>query len=256
MVPLRVMKRKSEVSENVYSYYLWDLPEFENAEERLRRVADSCCQMYRFTRYTRCVASFYPYVGLKSTIRIENKTTWIRISDILMDAPEKVLTALIHVLLARTARKKPAEEHLQIYRDYIQQPEIEAKHAETRLKRAKKVLIGSQGKVYDLEDSYNRIQPLYLPEIQVKPTLSWSPRSSKRLLGYHDSHLNLIVISRWLDRKCVPFYVLDYIMYHELLHIVTSCQYRNGKRIVHTKEFKQKERTFAHYEAAIRWLAR
>ncbi|RJP21618.1 MAG: M48 family peptidase [Candidatus Omnitrophota bacterium] len=250
------MVKKAKVDTKSYDCYLWDAPEIDRSEDRLNRLASSICRMYRFTRSTHCMASFYPYVGLKSTIRIEHGNTILRISDILADAPDAVLDALIHILLARASHKKPLMEYLTLYRDYISQPEVEARHAALRSKRTRKKIMGTKGKYHDLDDSFQRVNTGYFRGAFPKPMLSWSPGSSRRLLGYHDSHLNLVVISRWLDRKTVPLYVLDYIMYHELLHIIISSEYKNGKRIVHTKEFKRREMEFEEYANAIRWLRR
>jgi hypothetical protein len=64
------------------------------------------------------------------------------------------------------------------------------------------------------------------------------------------------MISRWLDRKQVPAYLVEYIMYHEMLHMVIPSETKNGKRYIHTPQFQKKEREFAYYEEAKRWLAR
>ncbi len=251
------MARKSNTNDHdFYNYYLWDYPQRSTPEERLYQAAQTVRKQYRVTKDKDCAASFYPYVGLKSTIKMEKRCILIRISDILSDAPVDVLSALMHILLARVLRKKVDEDQLFLYRNYIHQPEVEARHAEARSKRSKKILLGVNGKYFNLDDSFNRINRRYFQGSMIKPSLSWSPRSSRRLLGYHDSHLNLVVISRWLDRKTVPQYVLDYIMYHELLHITMPAKYINGKRIVHTKEFKHWEQKFEQYGEAIHWLSR
>lgn len=239
-----------------YKGYLWDMPIKLCAEERLYQIAHTVCLEYRLTRNTRCIPSFYPYAGLKSTIRIVKSCTVIRLSDILRGAPSHVLHALIHILIARASRIQPDEHFTRIYNNYTVRPDVESRHADTRLARSRKVLIGPVGQYFDLNVIFRRINRRYFDSSLEKPEISWSPKRSRKILGYHDSHLNLIVISRWLDRKSVPPYVVDYLMYHELLHIVIPPVLKGGKRIVHSREFKQREREFVFYDEAIQWLKR
>jgi len=56
------------------------------------------------------------------------------------------------------------------------------------------------------------------------------------------------------DSRKVPRYVLDYVMYHELLRIKHGIGYSEGKRRAHTKAFREDERKFARYNQARDWL--
>jgi predicted metal-dependent hydrolase len=77
---------------------------------------------------------------------------------------------------------------------------------------------------------------------------------SRRHYYFLDSTTDIIRVSKILDDKRVPIYVLDYIVYHELLHIKHETVYRNCRRTVHTKEFKKDEKRYEEYESANRWL--
>lgn len=238
----------------LYETFLWEQSETIPSEERLMLVAEKVCLQYPLSKNTNCHAVFYPYTSLKSTAKIERGTTRIRISDILQNAPDAVLEALVHILLARANRKKPPQTMLRYYRDYLNSNPVETLHAETRQNRTKKQLPGPLGNYYDLNESFAEINAFYFDNSIEKPTLSWSPKRSRRQLGYHDDHLNLIVISRWLDRRMVPRFVVDFIMYHEMLHIVVPVEHKQGRRIVHTKEFRRREKMFQYYEVAKLWL--
>ncbi len=248
--------RRGKIEAKVYDGYLWDWAETIPAAERLQSAAETACAQYKSTNTTQIKASFYAYTGLKSTMKIDRGVTRIKVSDVLEEAPENVLEALVHVLIARAMGRRPRPVFLQIYDDYTSRPEVEEKHAQIRSARSRKVLLGTKGKCYDLDEIFDTINQEYFQSQLEKPKLSWSPRRSKRLLGYHDGHLNLVVISRWLDRKTVPRMVVEFIMYHELLHIVVPSRVKNGRRIVHTNEFKQRERQFRYYEEVNRWLSR
>jgi hypothetical protein len=238
----------------LYDSFLWEQTETTPSEERLMLVAKQVCLQYPLSKNTDCHAVFYPYTGLKSTAKIERGITRIRISDILEDAPDLVLEALVHVLLARANRKKPPHHILRYYRDYLNSHPVETRHAQTRQDRIRKQLPGPVGKYYDLNESFAEINAFYFDNSIEKPTLSWSPKRSRRQLGYHDEHLNLIVISSWLDRRMVPRFVVDFIMYHEMLHIVIPVVHKQGRRIVHTKEFRRREKMYQYYEVAKLWL--
>ncbi len=248
------MARKSATDAGLYDYFLWDISNPTVSEERLQSIAAVVCRQYKTTRETACTSDFYPYSDLKSTIRIENGITRIRISDILRTAPEDILESLIHILIARALRRKPQSQWLDRFTKYIQQPDVEASHAQMRRARHRKILTGPQGKFHDLTASFQRVNRQYFQDSLPQPNLSWSPTRSRRQLGYHDSALQLIVISRYLDRRGVPERVVDYIMYHELLHTLIRPEIRRGKRIVHPPEFKRREREFEHYNEALRWL--
>ncbi|MGI6457865.1 MAG: SprT-like domain-containing protein [bacterium] len=247
---------KQKKEDELYDHLLWDHKEPYQDNQQIDQIAQRVCAQYKLTSNTHCVVSFYPYAGLKSTIRIENNTTLMRLSDILEDAPQNVLESLLHILVARASRHQPNRVHQQIYNDYISRPSIERKHAKVRQKRNRKQLIGPQGTNYNLEHSFKRVNRKYFQNSIPQPQLSWSPGCSRTQLGYHDGHLNLIVISRWLDKKSVPRYVVDFIMYHEMLHIVIPTQSKNGRRIIHTAEFRRREQEFEEFDEVMKWLRR
>lgn len=250
------MRTKASPSRKFYEGSIARTREQAAAERRLASSARKVCYDYTVTRHTLCKAVFYPYTTLKSTVKIDNGVTRIRVSDILMDAPGEVLEALSHILLSRAAGKKPPQNHVLLYHQFVHRPAIEKRHAELRALRSKKRIPGPKGKVYDLDQSFLRINERYFGNRLEMPVLTWSVRRSRRQLGYRDDHLDIICISRWLDRAAVPQYVLDYVMYHEMLHIVVPAKFENGRRVVHTPEFKRREREYGRYEDALRWIRR
>ncbi len=63
------------------------------------------------------------------------------------------------------------------------------------------------------------------------------------------------MISRTLDYADVPAFVIDFVMYHELLHKKLGVAWRNGRRAVHTPAFRREENRFEQYTAAEAALA-
>ena len=52
----------------------------------------------------------------------------------------------------------------------------------------------------------------------------------------------------------MPRYLVEYIMYHEMLHLKHPVEYRSHRRCVHTAEFRESERKFPYYTQANKLL--
>jgi hypothetical protein len=70
------------------------------------------------------------------------------------------------------------------------------------------------------------------------------------MLGHFDPSHNAIVISRIFDRKTVAPLVLEYVMYHEMLHLRFPVDHTRARRRVHTREFREAEKKFAQWKDA------
>ncbi len=200
--------------------------------------------------------TFYPFAGLNHTIRIRNQRVYVRVSDILRDAPPPVYKALAHILVGKLFKQRPPAEQEILYRQYAYQPQVLRASDLARQRRGRKQLNGSAGRAYDLERVFARLNRRYFGNGLPKPSLSWSARRTKRILGHHDAVHDAIVISRSLDLESVPVYVLEYVMYHEMLHVKHKPRVINGRRIFHTPAFRTEEKRFAYYDEAIAWLER
>lgn len=74
-----------------------------------------------------------------------------------------------------------------------------------------------------------------------------------RALATYSFDDSTIRLSPVLDSPEVPRYVLEWIVYHELLHHVLPVERASGRSRYHTSRFKALERAFARYEDAKRW---
>jgi hypothetical protein len=59
-----------------------------------------------------------------------------------------------------------------------------------------------------------------------------------------------------LDHESVPRVVVASIVHHELLHAELEPEVRNGRRRLHTPEFRRRERSFEGHAEAERWIGR
>lgn len=79
-------------------------------------------------------------------------------------------------------------------------------------------------------------------------------RKSTIQLGSYSYEDNLIRVHRALDHGRVPQYVVEAVVYHELLHAALPPVVRNGRRYVHTPEFRRNERLYPLLDRAERWI--
>lgn len=112
------------------------------------------------------------------------------------------------------------------------------------------------GKFFDLKDIFNRLNKEYFEgAISTKITWGRNVRNGKRYIrfGSYTEKDNIIRIHPSLDRQDIPLYFIESIVYHEMLHKIVRVEIINGRRRVHTSEFKKLERRFKDYEKAREW---
>jgi len=62
---------------------------------------------------------FYSFANINNTIRLREGRLLVRVSDLLEGAPEYVLRAIAHILVAKMYRKPLDREHVTRYRRHI-----------------------------------------------------------------------------------------------------------------------------------------
>ncbi|MDQ2921124.1 MAG: SprT-like domain-containing protein [Acidobacteriota bacterium] len=197
---------------------------------------------------------FYPYAGLRHTIRVRSGQVYVRLSDLIKDCPPEVMRALAFVLVSRLLGKKVPAFHERVYRDYSLTPEVMRSSDIARRRRGRKMISSAQGNTYDLDKMFSKLNRRYFDSSVEKPTLTWSQRKTRSILGHHDRVYETITISKSLDSSQVPDWFVEFILYHEMLHIKHAARMINGRRYYHTAAFRLDERRFAKYEDAQRWL--
>src|SRR5690242_3755949 len=70
---------------------------------------------------------FFPFSNLNNTIRLRQGRILVRLSDLLEGAPEAVLHAILHILVAKLYRKQIDESHAARYRRFAGTPAVSAK---------------------------------------------------------------------------------------------------------------------------------
>ncbi len=116
-----------------------------------------------------------------------------------------------------------------------------------------------QGNYYNLKEFYEAINREYFKE-SLDLSITWfgKPKQCNRsrvTFGLYHDPLKLIKINRLLDSPSFPDYLLSFVIYHEMLHYVCPAYVdEKGLHRVHSREFKEKEAQFKHYELAQNWI--
>ena len=197
---------------------------------------------------------FYPFANINNTIRLREGVLKVRLSDLLEGAPEPVLKAIAHILLAKLYRKPVEAQHNSRYRRYTNSRELTEKAHLVRQMRGRKRIHGTQGAMYDLEEIFEDLNRRFFFGLMARPQLTWSDNHSRRLLGHYDPAHNAIVISKIFDQPKIPRYAIEYLLYHEMLHLKHPVKLRGSRRSVHGREFQAEEKLFPQLDEALAFL--
>ena len=199
---------------------------------------------------------FFAFANVNNTIRLRNGRLLVRLSDLLEGAPEAVLRAIAHILLAKMYRRPIDRGYAARYRKYVASHDIVRKAHLVRQMRGRKRLRSPRGHFYDLDAIFEELNTRYFHGLLGRPRMSWSQTKTRRILGHYDPAHNAIIISRIFDHFAVPSYVLEYIVYHEMLHLKHPVRLRGTRRCVHSAEFQAEEKLFPHMAQANAFLKR
>jgi len=199
---------------------------------------------------------FFAFANVNNTIRLRNGRLLVRLSDLLEGAPDAVLKAIAHILLAKMYRQPVDRSQSARYRKYVGSHDIVRKAHLVRQMRGRKLLRSPKGHYYDLDAIFEDLNTRFFHGLMARPRMSWSQTKTRRILGHYDPAHNAIIISRIFDHPGVPRYVLDYIVYHEMLHLKHPVKLRGGRRCVHSPEFQAEEKLFPRVADANAFLKR
>ena len=189
---------------------------------------------------------FYNLAGLYRSQVVDGHLLLVA-NEAFIAAPPDVMENMIWAVLLPKRRKKRPIEQIRQFAD-----------TQTFIELARKINNGtlessdglSRGQYHDLKDSFDRINRRYFKNQIGIPRLVWGGRLSRRKLGHYQPATDTLQVSRRLDNPDVPAFVVDFIVYHELLHKQLGVRVAAGRRYSHTPAFKQAERRFQRYQQA------
>ena len=199
---------------------------------------------------------FFAFANVNNTIRLREGRLLVRLSDLLEGAPEAVLRAIAHILLAKMYRQPIDRGQAARYRRYVASHEIVRKTHLVRQMRGRKRLRSARGHFYDLDAIFEELNTRFFHGLLARPRMSWSQSKTRRILGHYDPAHNAIIISSIFDHFAVPAFVVEYIVYHEMLHLKHPVRLRGSRRCVHSAEFQAEEKLFPRAAEANAFLKR
>ena len=197
---------------------------------------------------------FYPFANVNNTIRLREGVVLVRLSDLLEGAPADVLKAIAHILLAKLYRKAIDAGRAARYRRYLGTRSMSAKAHLIRQMRGRKTVSTPNGHAANLEEIFDDLNQRFFHGLMARPTMTWSSAHARSSLGHYDPAHNTIVISKVFDRPDVPRYALEYLVYHEMLHLKHPVRLRGSRRCVHPPTFQAEEKLFPDLEKAKAFL--
>ena len=202
------------------------------------------------------VVKFRRFTSLNTTIRLREGRILVSLSDLLEGAPESVIHAIAHILLAKLYRKPVDATQNHRFKRFASSASVARQTELIRYARGSKRYFGPQGRFYNLEEVFDSLNLRFFGGLLGRPELTWSESAAKRSLGHYDAAHNTIVVSRMFDRPSSPRYAIEYLLYHEMLHLKHPVRMRGVRRCVHSQEFKAEERLFPQLEEAMAFIRR
>lgn len=197
---------------------------------------------------------FYPYSSLVLTIRRREERVYVRFSDLLKRAPLEVLEGAAALLLSKVYRRRAPRALVQRCLAYARSERVRGRVDRMRSRRVRRAVIPAQGRHHDLATLFETLNLQYFEGKLQKPHIGWSTRSWRRQFGCYDPGPNQIVLNRRMDRPGVPKFVVEYVLYHEMLHVKHPTRRSGCSLVSHSPEFRAEEKRFAQFTIARKFL--
>jgi hypothetical protein len=185
------------------------------------------------------------------TVRWRNGACVVRLHRMFLDAAEDVLRALAAFI------RRPSVRHKSLLRAFIKNHEETIRPAKAPVK-PRNPRVHAQGKHVDLSDYFHRLNEVYFGG-RLGCAITWGKRHGGRRprsirLGSYWPDKRIIRIHPVLDSPVVPAFVIEDVIYHEMLHHELGMVRLNGRVLSHHRAFKIKEKAFPHSTGAREWI--
>lgn len=190
----------------------------------------------------------YPYSGKLYSYKLEGGKPFIQLHEALDYMSENDCRRF-----ANFVKRQRWSDLRQLVREYQeaapQAKEISRLFQETKSNPAHENQ--TRGHYYDLEAVFQTCNQRYFGGRMTRPKIiHWSAKINHSTMGSYNINEDILMINRGLDRKDVPAYVLDFVMYHELLHKALGVKTSGTRRMAHTGEFREMEKKHPDHDRA------
>lgn len=171
-----------------------------------------------------------------------------RLHHMFVDAPSRVLRA---VATYAERQDRDAAEALRAFIDANED-------AIRKRSRPRTFAIDVAGRFHNLQAIFDELNAEYFGGA-IQARITWGPRTKRKKgrqsikLGSYTVEDQLIRVHPVLDAEDVPHYYIAWVIYHEMLHEIHDMPIVDGRRVYHTRAFRQAEAKYEHYPKAVLW---
>ena len=199
---------------------------------------------------------FYPYSSLTLTIRRRDEEMIVRFSDLLQRAPMAVLEGAAALLLGKIYRRRTPRALVAPYNQYAKSHRTRQRIQNMRSGRVRRASLDATGRHFDMNAMFDELNLRFFAGALRRPHLGWSTRGWRRQFGSYDPGPNQILLNKRMDRPEVPRYVVEYVLYHEMLHVKHPTRKSGCTLLSHSPEFRAEEKLFPEFGRARKALDR
>jgi predicted metal-dependent hydrolase len=192
----------------------------------------------------------YPYSSLVLTIRRRHEVVYVRFSDLLRRAPLVVLEGAAALLLSRVYRRKAPAALTAPYLEYARSHRTRTRINRMRHRRVRPGAAGPRGRHFDLEKLFDELNAKYFGGQLQRPHIGWSTRNWRRQLGCYDPGPGHILLNRRMDGPGIPQCAVEYVLFHEMLHVKHPTRRSGCSLVSHSPEFRAEEKLFPDFTRA------
>ena len=172
----------------------------------------------------------------------------VRLHHMFLEADSEVLNSLARFVKSRN-RKAPS-----VLRSFVTANSHKIKRSP---RKSRQTIVRSKGRFFDLDALFGQVNREYFAN-EIDCPITWGAnrrvrnQNSIKLASYSDRS-KTIRVHPALDKSYVPKYVIMGIVYHEMLHDHLGVEHLNGRKIAHTRRFRQLEQRYLHYHKLQAW---
>ena len=166
---------------------------------------------------------FRPY---NANVKLRGNSLTFNLSRDWKKISEEIQIGLIQELMVKILKDKKKTMNMELYSLFMKNVHLAVPKTKTN---------------EILEESFNRVNEDYLNGMLDRPNLAWGSNSTSKL-GSYEYGSDAITISAIF--KDANKELLDYVMYHEMLHKKFKFQNKSGRNLHHSPEFKKMESKF------------
>jgi len=192
-------------------------------QESYIRLFNKDCSYETKLEYNRRLSPFNANIKLhRNKINVNLNLQW-------KDIEEEIKIGLIQHLLLKIFKQKKSTANIDLYNNFVKQIPLLAPKTKSDP---------------HLKNSFNRLNEQYFFTMEL-PNLQWG-RASFRKLASYNFHSDTVTVSTLF--KDARQEVLDFLMYHELLHKHHQFEHNNGRNSYHSPAFKRDEAMYPNFK--------